>query len=89
MDEKNKAEPTATDSGKGVQSEATNQFEEAREITKDFREATKERLEVVEREEKLAGQRILAGKSEAGSVPEKPKEETPQEYAKRVMANDV
>jgi len=60
----------------------------------------KEILEQIQQEKtELAAQRaefeadkaehILSGQADAGQAPEQPKEETPQEYAKKVMAGDV
>jgi hypothetical protein len=34
-------------------------------------------------------ERAISGSSDAGQEAEKPKEETPEEYAKRVMAGDL
>ncbi len=41
------------------------------------------------RQEKIAVQNALGGKSDAGQVPEKPKEETAKEYKDRVMAGNL
>ena len=44
---------------------------------------------LIARQEALAIDRTLSGKAEAGQPEVKPKEETPEEYAKRVMSNAV
>ena len=49
-------------------------------------EANKESERINAETTKLAVEKTLAGKAEAGTAPEK---ETPEDYAKRVMANDV
>ena len=51
--------------------------------------ANKKKEELLEREEKLEALKRLGGESEAGSEPEEEKEETPKEYADRVMRNDL
>ena len=58
--------------------------------------ANAEKRELLEREEKLTARKeklaalqMVGGQAEAGQVPEKPKEETPQEYAKRIVAGDI
>ena len=48
----------------------------------------KEYNEVASRLEKVQALQIVSGQTEAGSAPPEKKEETPQEYAKRVLAND-
>ena len=49
-----------------------------------------ERMEkVIARQEQLMSDMTLAGRAEAGVVPEKPKEETPEEYSMRVLSGDV
>ena len=42
-----------------------------------------------DRLEKIRTTEILGGSSEAGKVPEKPKEETPKEYAQRILRGEV
>tara|TARA_Y100000310_G_C20702423_1_gene831078 strand:+ start:1983 stop:2273 length:291 start_codon:yes stop_codon:yes gene_type:complete len=44
---------------------------------------------LVERQERVLVETKLGGKAAAGSVPEKPKEETATEYAKRVMRGEI
>lgn len=44
---------------------------------------------LIKRQEALQAQRMLGGKSEAGSVPEKPREETPEEYIRRVERGET
>ena len=48
-------------------------------------EANKKHEELLMRQEQLAVERALGGKSEAGIPAEKPKEETPREYRDRIM----
>ena len=57
--------------------------------------ANKEKRELIEREEKLQARKeklhsiqMVGGRAEAGSEPEV-KEETPKEYAQRVMKNEI
>lgn len=50
--------------------------------------ANKVTAELVERQEKLKVQDMLGGTTIAGQPVVKPKEETPEEYAARIVAND-
>lgn len=54
---------------------------------KDRKEIISQEEEVLNRQERLMAQRVLGGTGDAGG--DVVKEETPQEYAKRVMAGDV
>ena len=47
--------------------------------------ANREAKDILERQEKLKSNEILGGQTIAGAIPEKPKEETPKEYAKRII----
>lgn len=49
--------------------------------------ANEERGRLLGREEQLVAKRYLGGVTEAGQT--KPVEETPEEYAKKVMANEI
>ena len=63
-------------------------LEEAKQIANEMREANKERKELLEREERFRAQMILAGRSDAGQIPQPPKEETAKEYKDRVMRGE-
>ena len=45
--------------------------------------------ELILRQEKLAAQNMLGGKSTAGQIPVKPAEPTDAEYAEKVMTGEV
>ena len=45
--------------------------------------------ELLARNEKIISNQLLAGKSNAGAIPEKPKEDTPQEYAAKLMRGEI
>ena len=54
------------------------------------REALVEKEEdLIRREAELKAQRDLGGETQAGQVPEKPVEETSEEYSKRIMENNL
>lgn len=61
--------------------------EEAREIAERIERANRKTAELLNRQEALAVERTLAGKTQVQQ--EKPKEESPEEYAQRVMRNDL
>lgn len=73
----------------GVAPAEPTEYEKHLKLVERREAANKETRELVERQEKLAAQKLIEGKAEAGQpMPEK-KEETPQEYAARLMANQV
>lgn len=51
-------------------------------------ETTRREL-VVAREEVLAAERMLGGRAEAGETAEKPKEDTPEDYAKKALSGEM
>lgn len=58
--------------------------EDAKKSVEELKALLKEKKEILDREEKLLSLRQLGGQSFAGKKEEK-KEETPQEYAKRIL----
>lgn len=64
--------------------ENKNLVKEAEETVKRLEEANKKKEELLDREEKLKVKDVLGGSSDAGSVPEKPKELTAEEYAEKI-----
>ena len=63
-------------------------IEKANQAAERLERANEEKKKLLDREEKLYTDRMLGGKSEAGKPMEK-KEETPEEYKKRVMRNEI
>lgn len=63
-------------------------IEQAQAVLAKIEEATKRAEENLKRQEDLLARAVLSGKSLAGEPQNKPKEETPQEYAKRVLAGN-
>jgi len=76
------------DSNQGVQSEAVSDLDRADQIVKRQKEESNRREEILEREEALEARKRVGGVAEAGKVEEKPAEETPGEYSKRIMAGE-
>lgn len=58
----------------------------AREVMSEWKDVIAKREAILDREERLAAERMLGGRAIAGQPPEQPKVETPQEYAKKVLA---
>lgn len=59
------------------------------ELISRMESANKVKEELLAREEEIARRKNLGGKSEAGIIPEKPKELTPEEYANAFMKGEV
>ena len=64
-------------------------LDRAEEAAERLEEANKRYEELIRKEEELKAERLLSGKSEAGKPPVEPKEETPQEYAQRILKNEI
>ena len=65
--------------------EKQNFLKEAEEIAARNEKAVGEMKALLERNENLEARKILGGKSDAGEQPPVKVEETPREYAKRIM----
>lgn len=63
-------------------------LEKSQEVIAEMKKANEERLALIEREERMRANDMLAGRSSAGTA-EQPKEETAKEYAKRVMTGEL
>ena len=59
------------------------------EMVERMEKANIEAKEILSRQEELAARNLLGGKSDAGIQPVAPKEETPQEYAKRISLGQL
>ncbi len=64
-------------------------LEKTTEMVERLEKANMEHKALIEREETIKANALLGGKSEAGQEPVKPKEETPKEYAARIMRGGV
>ena len=65
---------------------AGSMIDKANEAASRMEKANKHHEELIAKEEALKVERTLSGNAEAGMPP---KEETPEDYAKKVMANDA
>ena len=63
-------------------------MQKAQELAERIEAANKKHEELLDREETLQVDRVLGGRAEIEPTPSK-KEETAQEYAKRVMSGNV
>lgn len=73
---------TETPSDKLEGSVVANPIDEANKAAERLEKANAEKKILLEREEKLKANDILAGRANAGQTPEPKKEYTPEEYAK-------
>jgi hypothetical protein len=62
-----------------------NPLQQAEALTARLEAANKRTEELVKRQEELMARAMLSGKSLAGQEAPKPKEETPKEYAARIL----
>ena len=63
----------------------TDMISEANAAAERLEKANKEKADLLKREEALESRRILGGQTTAGVQQPQQKEETPQEYARRMM----
>ena len=68
---------------------AENMIDSASKAAERLEAANAKNEELISRQEELAARAKLEGKSEAGSVPEKPKELTDTEYAEALQRGEV
>jgi hypothetical protein len=80
-DKTNEAKPVEATSEAAVE---VNPLVQAEALAARLEAANKKQEELVKRQEDLMARAMLSGKSLAGEAP-KPKEETPKEYAARVL----
>ena len=64
-------------------------LEETKKVVENLKAENDRHEALVKKEEELEARRLLGGHTDAGIQPPKPVEETPQEYAKRIMAGKV
>ncbi len=92
MDEENtkeERESTSADAGEG------NKPEESKAVARLRKDNERMEKQLVKKKELLAQQREIeerekmSGTAEAGAVAAKPKEETPQEYSRRISRNEL
>lgn len=69
--------------------EAPNIVDKAAKAVVELREQNKIMSENIAQAQKLAALQMVSGQSEAGTAPPEPKQETPQEYAQRILNNDL
>jgi len=69
--------------------EVTDIVDKAVAAAQRLEEANKKMEALLDRQKLMQAKEALGGRAEAGSEHGKEKEETPAEYAKKVMANDI
>jgi len=85
MNEEEENESSNSNDDKGNKSKKINTIERANIAAERLEKANEEAREILARQEEIISKRILGGESEAGKEQEKPKEETPKEYAERIL----
>ena len=78
-----------TDSGDGDKPKNASLVDGAYAAAERIEAANKKQEELIQRQEELIAKQMLAGRTEAGQVKEKPKEETPEEYAEKIRRGEV
>ena len=80
----------AEDENKLTKTEEKESFlKRLEERTQELKKTEERIANLVERNEELAARNLLGGKSDAGVQPVEKKEETPQEYAKRISLGQL
>ena len=69
--------------------DTTSMIDKANEAAGRLEKANFEQARLLKRQEEIIARQALGGQSEAGTAPTAPKEETPQDYAKKVMSGDM
>lgn len=91
MDEKKPEgkEKTIKDTDEGVQSETTTELDRADQIAERQKRENDRREELLVRDESLQARKQVGGVAEAGSVKEKPKRLTDEEYSDAYNKGEV
>jgi hypothetical protein len=63
--------------------------DEANEAAERLEKANERQAELLRQQQELETKRMLGGRSDAGQTPEKPAEETPKEYADKMMSGKL
>ena len=87
--EETKEEQPTEDTGKGNLPESTKLIDDANEAAERLARQNDRKEELLAREERLAIERKLGGKSEGGAEQVKPKAQTPEEYAELVSKGEA
>lgn len=82
-------QPTDKNPDEGDKPATNDPLAEVRTLKQELDEARKEAVTVRDELKALRTRDILGGETNAGTVNEPPKEETPAEYTKRVMAGQT
>ena len=69
--------------------EDVNPIEEAKKILEETKKTLVQITDERKRIEKATAEMLINGRSQAGQTPPKPAEETPKEYAERVMKGNI
>lgn len=84
MSEEEKTQLPNGDTHEGNQPAETNPVERAEQILKGLAAENDRSAKILSEFKELEARRMLGGETNAGRNNEKPREETPQEYAKRI-----
>lgn len=68
---------------------STPLIDKSLDAAKAMKEQNDRMEQLIQRQESLMSKDILGGSTEAGREPEKPKEETPEEYTKKVLSGEI
>jgi len=82
-------EGAADDTREGIQQKTVSELDRADEIAERQKRENDRREELIYREELLAARKAVGGVADGGQESEKPKEETAEEYSKRILSGNV
>ena len=88
-EKKEEPEVTTPDKDEGDKPTTTPLIDIANAAAERMEEANKETAKLIARQEELEQRKALGGRSDAGQVPEKPKELTDTEYAEALQRGEV
>ena len=85
-EEKKESTTTPEDTTEGIQQQAITELDRADQIAQMQKRENDRREDLITREEALQARRMVGGVAEAGQTKPKEKEESPEEYAMKVLA---
>lgn len=82
-------EPTTENTGEGSESETDKQTAKLSSENERLEKQIEKRKELMAKNKELMAEEKLGGRADAGQKPVKPKESTPEEYAKEVLGGSL
>jgi len=89
MDEEKENQQSTENTNEGSITETADVIKRADAAAERLEQANKKQEELLQRQEALHAKQILSGRADAGQARTKPVEETPEEYADKILKGEA